>query len=84
MRLGRPSQQISILNVVEAVDGPLRFETTTNAKSNGTMRESAGEIRTRVRRQLDELKLPSSLHEDANITLTEVIRPEQALVGSLH
>ena len=60
-RLGRPMQQISILNVVEAVDGPLRFESATDMRANGTMRELVGEIGTRIRRQLDELKLSKFL-----------------------
>ena len=60
-RLGRRIQQISILDVVEAVDGPLRFEMATDTRANGTMRELIGEIRTRIRRQLDELKLSNFL-----------------------
>ena len=60
-RLGRRIQLISILDVVEAVDGPLRFESATETRANGTMRELIGEIGTRIRRQLDELKLSNFL-----------------------
>ena len=60
-RLGRRIQQISILDVFEAVDGPLRFESATDTRSNETMRELVGEIGTRIRRQLDELKLSKFL-----------------------
>ena len=83
-RLGRPSQQISILDVFEAVDGPLRFETAMDKGSNGTMRELIGEIGSRIRRQLDELRLSSFLGEQIEIELSEAVPPANQLVGSLY
>ncbi len=83
-RLGRPTQHISILDVIEAVDGPLRFESAAETRANGTMRELIGEIGTRIRRQLDELRLSSFLGEETQIEVSEAVPPAHQLVGSLY
>ncbi len=61
-RLARPATQISMLDVLEAVDGPIRGQAPfTNARADGKLNHRLEVICTKsaddVRRQLDRVRL---------------------------
>ncbi len=68
--LERPAEEISLLQVIEALDGPLSATLPGNGESSGMpherrLRQALDEIASTARKQLDALKL-SDLLADSN------------------
>lgn len=76
--LSREPEQISLLDIIEAVDGPVSFDLPGAEDANPRLQEELRNVSGRVRQELDALKLSSLLpHPEAEGQRAEEIRPQQ-------